>query len=125
MRLQKVLDGYMDKMETTTVSKMATWKRWRLPQWLIWLNKQDGDYNSLLDSFMNKMESTSVSKTRSRLKLTVANMAKWMQTTHRGLYGYMDKLETTTVAKIAIWTRCRLPQWLRWLHGQDADYHSV
>ena len=43
--------------------------------------------------------------------------------------GYMDKMVTGKicnfpVAKMATWTRRRLPQFLRWLHGQDGDYHN-
>ena len=45
------------------------------------------------------------------------------------LDGYMDKMVTGKicnfpVAKMATWTRRRLPQFLRWLHGQDGDYHN-
>ena len=44
---------------------------------------------------------------------------------HIVLDGYIDKKEITTVSKMATWTRRGLQQWLRWLHGQDGDYHSV
>ena len=72
-------------MATTTVAKMATLTRWRLPQWLRWLLSKDVDYHSVYDGYMDKKETT-----------TVAMMA-----THKMasvLDGYIDKMETTTVA---------------------------
>ena len=65
----------MDKMETTTLSKMAIGTKRRLQQWLRWLHGQDEDYNSGLDGYMDKMETTTVSKMQD---------------------GYMDTTETTS-----------------------------
>ena len=52
----------INKLATTIVSKMATWKRWMLPQWFICLHGQEGDYNSVLDGYMDKMKTTTMAK---------------------------------------------------------------
>ena len=51
-------DGDMDKMETTTVSKVATWTRWRIP-------------HCVLCDYLDKMEIT-----------TVALIATWTRLLH-------------------------------------------
>ena len=62
----------MDKMATTTLPKIATYTRRRLPKWLRWLHGQDGDYNSGNDGYMNKKETIPVAKmgTWARLRLS-------------------------------------------------------
>ena len=80
------LDGYMDKMETTTVAKMATWTRWRLQQCPRWLHGHDGDDFSVVDG---------------------------QEDNHNGKDCYMENIETTTVSYVTSWIRWRLPQWLK------------
>ena len=73
-------DGHIDNMATTTVSKMATWTRWRLPECLIWLHGQDGDYHSVLDGYIDNMATTTESK-----------MATWKDDDYNSVSdGYMD-----------------------------------
>ena len=43
------------------MSKITTSTRWRLPQWLRWPQKQEGDYNSVLDGYIDRMDTATVS----------------------------------------------------------------
>ena len=36
----------------------------------------------------------------------------------------MTKVGTTRMAQMATWPRWGLPEWPRWLNGQDGDYQS-
>ena len=83
------LDGYIDKMATTTLSKMATWTGWILTQCLKWLHRQE--------------EATTVSKMTTwkrwrRLPQCLRGLHGKEEVYHSGLDDYIDKMATTTLS---------------------------